>query len=75
VLQRVWQEHDYRIDVCHVTKGGYIEHLYCRTETWSVSPSVDMLPQPGCNRPGCCTAEFGNPGGTYGLPCTFILKS
>jgi hypothetical protein len=27
MLQRVWQEHDYRIDICHITKGGYIEHL------------------------------------------------
>jgi hypothetical protein len=34
VIYRVWQELDYRIDICRVT----------RTETWSVSPSVDMLP-------------------------------
>jgi hypothetical protein len=27
MLQRVWQELDYRIDICHVTKGGHIEHL------------------------------------------------
>jgi hypothetical protein len=27
MLLRVWQELDYRIDICHVTKGGYIEHL------------------------------------------------
>ena len=27
LLQRVWQELDYRIDICHVTKGGHIEHL------------------------------------------------
>jgi hypothetical protein len=27
VLQRVWQEFDYRIDICHATKGGHIEHL------------------------------------------------
>jgi hypothetical protein len=27
MLQRVWQEHDYRIDICRVTKGGHIEHL------------------------------------------------
>jgi hypothetical protein len=27
ILQRVWQERDYRIDICRVTKGGYIEHL------------------------------------------------
>jgi hypothetical protein len=40
----VWQELDYRIDTCRVTKGGHIEHLYARTEIWSVSPSVDMLP-------------------------------
>jgi hypothetical protein len=44
MLQRVWQELDYRIDICYVTKVGHIEHLYCRTETCSVSPSVDMLP-------------------------------
>ena len=23
----VWQERDYRIDICRVTKGGHIEHL------------------------------------------------
>ena len=40
----VWQELDYRIDICCVTEGGHIEHLYGRTENWSVSPSVDMLP-------------------------------
>jgi Holliday junction resolvase-like predicted endonuclease len=27
MLQRVWQELDCRIDVCRITKGGYIEHL------------------------------------------------
>jgi hypothetical protein len=26
-LQRAWQEVDYRIDVCRVTKGAYIEAL------------------------------------------------
>jgi hypothetical protein len=26
-LQRVWQERDYRIDICRVTKAGNIEHL------------------------------------------------
>ena len=26
-LQRLWQELDYRIDICRVTKGGNIEHL------------------------------------------------
>ena len=40
----MWQELDYRIDICRVTKGGHIEHLEGRIETWSVSPSVDMLP-------------------------------
>jgi hypothetical protein len=24
---KVWQELDYRLDVCHVTKGAYIKHL------------------------------------------------
>jgi hypothetical protein len=27
ILQRMWQELDYRIDICRVTKGGHIEHL------------------------------------------------
>jgi hypothetical protein len=27
MLTRVWNEMDYRIDVCRITKGGYIEHL------------------------------------------------
>jgi hypothetical protein len=27
MLQRVWQELDYRIDICRVTKGGHIEYL------------------------------------------------
>jgi hypothetical protein len=44
MIYRVWQELDYRIDICCVTKDGHIEHLSGRTETWSVSPAVDMLP-------------------------------
>jgi hypothetical protein len=40
----VWQEPDYRIYICRVTKSGNNEHLYGRTDTWSVSPSVDILP-------------------------------
>jgi hypothetical protein len=27
MLQRVWQEFDYRIDICRVTKDGHIEPL------------------------------------------------
>jgi hypothetical protein len=27
MLQGVWQELDYRIDICRVTKGEHIEHL------------------------------------------------
>jgi hypothetical protein len=27
MLTRVWQEFDYRVDICCVTKGVYIEHL------------------------------------------------
>jgi hypothetical protein len=27
MLQRVWKELDYRIDIRVVTKGGHIEHL------------------------------------------------
>ena len=28
MLTRVWQELEYRIDVCRVTSGAHIEHLY-----------------------------------------------
>ena len=27
MMTRVWQELDYRIDVCRVTRGEHIEHL------------------------------------------------
>jgi len=27
MLQTVWNELDYRVDVCRVTKGAHIEHL------------------------------------------------
>jgi hypothetical protein len=27
MLMRVWQELEYGIDVCHVTRGAHIEHL------------------------------------------------
>jgi hypothetical protein len=27
MLTRVWQEHEYRIDVCRVHRGAHIEHL------------------------------------------------
>jgi hypothetical protein len=27
MLTRVWDEMDYRKDVCRITKGGHIEHL------------------------------------------------
>jgi hypothetical protein len=27
MLTRVWDEMDYRIDVCRITKGGHIEHV------------------------------------------------
>jgi hypothetical protein len=29
MLMRVWQEFDYRIDICHVTKGAHTEHVSC----------------------------------------------
>ena len=27
MLQRVWDEFDYRVDVCRVTQGAYIEGM------------------------------------------------
>jgi len=28
MLETDWNEHDYRGDVCRITKGAHIEHLY-----------------------------------------------
>jgi hypothetical protein len=27
MLTRVWKELEYRIDVCHITRGAHIEHF------------------------------------------------
>jgi hypothetical protein len=27
MVTRVWQQLEYRVDVCHVTRGAHIEHL------------------------------------------------
>jgi len=32
MLTRVWNEMVYRIDVCRITKGGHIEHLWGERE-------------------------------------------
>jgi len=36
MLTRVWQELEYRIDVCRVTRGAHIEHLQFKKKTFSV---------------------------------------
>jgi hypothetical protein len=37
MLTRVWQELEYRIDVCRVTRGAHIEQLAsCQEKTFSV---------------------------------------
>jgi len=41
MLTRVWNEMDYRIDVCRITKGGHIEHLG-GGGTWRVSLSIGV---------------------------------
>jgi hypothetical protein len=42
VLQRIWTEMDYRLDVCPDTKGGHVEHLWGmhKKKTWRVSPPI-----------------------------------
>jgi len=35
-MTRVWQELQYRIDVCRVTRGAHIEHLLLSKKTFSV---------------------------------------
>jgi hypothetical protein len=36
MLTRVWQELEYRIDVCRVTRGAHIEDLWLSKKTFSV---------------------------------------
>jgi len=36
MLTRVWQELEYRIDVCRVTSGAQIEHFSLSKDTFSV---------------------------------------
>jgi hypothetical protein len=72
MLQRVWQELDYRIDVCLITKGGYIEHLKGRTDTWSLSLSlslsVDMHPPPVVTIPTTVPQSLEIPEGLMNYP-------
>jgi acyl-CoA hydrolase len=43
ILTRVWNEMDYRINVCRITKGGHIVHLRNYVEdTWRVSLSIGV---------------------------------
>ena len=67
-VARVWQELDYRIDICRVTKGGHIEHLQGRTNLECLSLCWHAPLRR--DHPGYCTADVGNPGGTYELFCT-----
>jgi pyruvate-formate lyase-activating enzyme len=39
MLMRVWQELEYLIDVCCVTRGIHIEHRYLLTYSMVQSPS------------------------------------
>jgi hypothetical protein len=69
----VLQELDYRIDICRVTKGGNIEHLQGRTETWSFSPSVDMLPF-GVTNPATLPQRLEFSYGLMNYPA-FVIKA
>jgi hypothetical protein len=74
MLQRVWQELDYRIDICRVTKGGHIERLSGRTEISSVSPSVDILPF-GVTIPATVPQRSEIPEGLMNYPVFSYLNS
>lgn len=40
MLAQVWKELDYYKDVCCVTEGTHIAHLWLSVETWSVNHSI-----------------------------------
>jgi hypothetical protein len=37
MLTRVWQELEYRIDVCRVTRGAHIEHFWLSKKLFQFS--------------------------------------
>ena len=37
-LTRVWQELEYRTDVCRITRGAHIEHSTCQKKNFFGSP-------------------------------------
>jgi hypothetical protein len=42
LLEKVWQELDYRFDVCHVTLGAHLSvHISSRFKTLRVSLAID----------------------------------
>jgi hypothetical protein len=43
--QRIWVETDYRLDICHITEGQFLEHLegMQRKITWKVSLLICSL--------------------------------
>jgi hypothetical protein len=43
MLTRVWQEREYRIDVCRVTRGAHIEHLYFSKELFQFSCGCEQF--------------------------------
>jgi hypothetical protein len=47
VLQQVWEEMDYQLEVCRVTKGGHTYHFWgMKIETWWISfPSIGHMLQ------------------------------
>jgi hypothetical protein len=44
MLTRVWQELEYRIDVCHVTRSTHIGHLHLSKKTFSVFLWLQAIP-------------------------------
>ncbi|KAJ4434447.1 hypothetical protein ANN_23009 [Periplaneta americana] len=47
MLKRVWEEFDYRLDICRVTRGSHIEYLHERafnTESYFRTDTVVRLP-------------------------------
>jgi hypothetical protein len=41
LLMRVWQELEYCIDVCRVTRGAHIEHLYLSKQFFSFPVAIN----------------------------------
>jgi hypothetical protein len=72
ILTRVWQELEYRIDVCRVTRGAHVENL-CQKNFFSFPVAVNNSIKVGLF--GFLVINVCNHGESYETPCIIHTQS